>query len=201
MSPRTPEQFAQLRQRSREAILNAATGLFARKGYDATTTDEIAREAGVSKGLIYHHFRGKEAILEALLDNFTDTTLGMAALREGTVQERTTALIAFIRSWFQEIRSNPAMVKLGIQFHNDPSMVRIARKKQSALLNAYLEVFTALFRDLGSNDPGAETFLLGSVLDGIGLNYIAMPDVIPLDRIESLLVQYYTNLRTEPQNT
>lgn len=194
MSPRNPEKSAELRERSRGAILAAATELFARKGYDATTTEEIATKAGISKGLIYHHFVSKEAILEGLLDHIMALTLDIPALRTGSVDERRAALIRFIASWFQNIRTNPSLVKLGIQFHNDPSMVRIARRKQDAMVAQYLAVFSTLFRDLGSPDPDAETFMLGALMDGIGLNYHAMPDAVPLERIEKLLVHYYTGL-------
>ena len=198
MCPRSPEQSAILRQKSRTAILHAATELFARKGYAATKTEEIAKRAGVSKGLIYNHFTSKESILETLLESLTESTLGLRTLQEGSVESRAAALIAFIHTWFGEIRTNPALVKLGIQFHSDPAMIRIARKKQDELMERYLGVFSTLFRDLGSSDPEAETFLLGSLLDGIGLNYTAMPESIPLDRIEALIVGYYSSLRGVP---
>mgnify|MGYP003378827885 CR=1 FL=1 len=55
-----------------------------------------------------------------------ELTLDIPALRSGSIDERRAALVRFIHSWFQGIRTNPALVKLGIQFHNDPSMVRIA---------------------------------------------------------------------------
>lgn len=54
-------------QQRADRILDAAARLFARYGYDKTTVDEIAREAGVSKGAIYLHWPGKEALAEALL--------------------------------------------------------------------------------------------------------------------------------------
>jgi AcrR family transcriptional regulator len=47
-------------------ILDAAARLFAHYGYDKTTVDDIAREAGVSKGAIYLHFKGKDELFEGL---------------------------------------------------------------------------------------------------------------------------------------
>lgn len=192
MSPRSKQKSEDLRQKSRAAILKAATELFAYKGYAATTTDEIARRAGISKGLIYHHFKSKEALLNALLDEFMVKTLAIPELAAGDIGARRTALVNFIHMWFREIRLNPALVKLGIQFHNDPAMIRIARKKQDGMLERYMATFASLFRDLGFTDPEMEVFLLGSLMDGIGLNYHAMPDAVPLDRMEHFLVQYYS---------
>lgn len=51
------------------AILAAAARLFANKGYDATSTREIAEAAGVTKPTIYYYFHSKEGILNALLSS------------------------------------------------------------------------------------------------------------------------------------
>jgi AcrR family transcriptional regulator len=48
------------------AVLDAAKTLFVAKGFDATSVDEIAREAQSSKGAVYHHFRDKQAIFTEL---------------------------------------------------------------------------------------------------------------------------------------
>ena len=50
------------------AILAAAQQLFAKRGFAATTIDDIAGRAGVAKGAVYHHFGSKEEILERVLD-------------------------------------------------------------------------------------------------------------------------------------
>ena len=52
----------------RAAILDAALLVFAERGYHAASIDEIAREAGVSKALIYEHFASKQALWASLLD-------------------------------------------------------------------------------------------------------------------------------------
>jgi TetR/AcrR family acrAB operon transcriptional repressor len=49
-------------------ILNAAGGLMTRYGYDKTSMDDIASEAGVSKGALYLEWSGKEALFDALLE-------------------------------------------------------------------------------------------------------------------------------------
>ena len=48
---------------TRERIVEAARSLFAEKGFDRTTTAEIAREAGISEGTIYRHFKSKKELL------------------------------------------------------------------------------------------------------------------------------------------
>lgn len=60
----------------RAAILSAATRLFAGKGFENTTTSEIAREAGVAEGTLYHHFVSKD---EIFLTIFNETIGGYLA--------------------------------------------------------------------------------------------------------------------------
>lgn len=53
---------------AKNKILIAASEVFARKGYDAETMQDIAEKCGLSKGAIYHHFKSKEKIMQALGD-------------------------------------------------------------------------------------------------------------------------------------
>src|SRR5204862_425659 len=55
-------------ERSRTQSLDAALQLFSHNGYGATSVADIAEEAGVSKGNVYHHFSDKETIFRELLD-------------------------------------------------------------------------------------------------------------------------------------
>lgn len=61
-------------QRSRRQVLDAALDLFSHRGYRATSVREIAENAGVSTGNVYHHFPDKEGIFRALLDEFWTIT-------------------------------------------------------------------------------------------------------------------------------
>ena len=52
----------------REQILDAAMRVFAEKGFARTTNKDIAREAGITAGLIYHYFESKEAVFKAIIE-------------------------------------------------------------------------------------------------------------------------------------
>ena len=52
----------------REQIIDAAMRVFAQKGYSNATNKDIAREAGITPGLIYYYFESKEALLYAILE-------------------------------------------------------------------------------------------------------------------------------------
>jgi AcrR family transcriptional regulator len=61
-------------ERSRRHVLDAALHLFSHRGYRATTVRDIADEAKVSTGNVYHHFPDKESIFRTLLDEFWSIT-------------------------------------------------------------------------------------------------------------------------------
>jgi AcrR family transcriptional regulator len=56
-------------QATRAHLIEVATGLFASRGYDGTSIEAVLAESGASRGSLYHHFPGKEALFEAVLEN------------------------------------------------------------------------------------------------------------------------------------
>ncbi|WP_407894316.1 TetR/AcrR family transcriptional regulator [Lacticaseibacillus sp. N501-2] len=62
-----------------QAVLAASLELFAQKGYDATSTADIAHRAGVSEGTIFKRFRTKEGLLQAVLGPFLNQVMPRAA--------------------------------------------------------------------------------------------------------------------------
>ena len=94
--PRTPQANQQIREDTTENILRAAKKVFARKG-SAAKMEEIAAEAGISKGLAYHYFPGKDAIFVALLRQMIISPDEMRAIVRripGTPGERLTRIVS-----------------------------------------------------------------------------------------------------------
>src|SRR5437763_16029494 len=60
------------RREARDELLTAALRVFARRGYRDAGVDEVAAEAGYSKGALYWHFSGKEELLTALIEERID---------------------------------------------------------------------------------------------------------------------------------
>lgn len=64
----------------REQLLDIALDLFAKQGFDATSTQQIANAAGVTQGLVFHYFGSKEGLLNAVLSTRHSFTSQMAEL-------------------------------------------------------------------------------------------------------------------------
>lgn len=60
---------------AKDRIMKVATSLFAEKGFDAATVDEIASKAKVNKALIYYYFKNKDDLLSKIFDNFMEESL------------------------------------------------------------------------------------------------------------------------------
>lgn len=68
MSPRTSQQFEEIREEKKNLIMNAALEQFANVGFHAATISQIAKHAGISKGLMYNYFRSKEELLAGIIN-------------------------------------------------------------------------------------------------------------------------------------
>jgi TetR/AcrR family transcriptional regulator len=61
-------KFFNLDKEKQDRIINAAIKVFAQKGYDSASTNEIVKEAGISKGLLFHYFQNKKQLFLFLFD-------------------------------------------------------------------------------------------------------------------------------------
>lgn len=82
---------------TRDRLIEVATRLFAAHGFDGTSIETVLRESGMSRGSLYHHFPGKDALFGAVLEDLEariatdlaaatrDVTDPVAALRAGCI--------------------------------------------------------------------------------------------------------------------
>jgi len=106
-------------ERSRTQILDAALKLFSHRGYGATSVQEIAEAAGVSKGNLYHHFADKETIFRELLDQYFQAMTKPdfpfnQALATGTFPENLEALGRAARETVQDYRQHVALIYVDV---------------------------------------------------------------------------------------
>ncbi|MDX6208162.1 MAG: hypothetical protein QOE24_553 [Frankiales bacterium] len=88
----------------REQLLDVGRSLFAEKGFDGTSIEEIAGRAGVSKPVVYEHFGGKEGLYAVVVDREVSRMLGTVAegLSGGTARElleqAAMALLSYVEN-------------------------------------------------------------------------------------------------------
>jgi AcrR family transcriptional regulator len=109
----------------RALILEAARGLFARNGFHATGTNEIAAAADCSEPIIYKHFASKQALLAAVIE---ECGLEMRAALERTLAEHTDPLDAYA-TFARSLVSEPRFIEitrlrtLALSLADDPTIL------------------------------------------------------------------------------
>src|SRR2546423_13061472 len=103
------------REARRNAILDGAAEVFGTKGFEATRMDDVAKAAGIAKGLLYKHFPSKDALFEALVDRqgraYVAELRGvlLAADVAGNPMEATRRGLAL---WLRQVSGDPATFQL-----------------------------------------------------------------------------------------
>jgi TetR/AcrR family fatty acid metabolism transcriptional regulator len=106
----TPTRSA--RQDRRQAILDSAVRVFARRGFHACRVSDIADEAGVAYGLVYHYFGSKDSVLDTLFLERWNIMLEMIAEVDATdvsAREKLYAIASFI---VDSYRHDPDLMKV-----------------------------------------------------------------------------------------
>lgn len=171
----------------KEAILEAATKLFAQRGFSATPTSVIAKEAGVAEGLIFHYFQTKEGILFSLLTEMTESYISGSRNRMNDCSTGLDAIKAIIRFHFQFSRENSDA--LAVLIRDFPFSVPRKSKTVSKFRKNGVDSVTGLWGeciDRGKKDgsirevPSMETAIsLTGMLTGVSRLQILGPMEIP----------------------
>jgi len=96
----------------RRRILAAAVRVFAAQGYEATRVGDVAKEAGVAYGLVYHYFGSKDAVLEAVFHEQWGRLLAAVALAEETGKTAPEQLGLVVKIVLRTWRDDPDLVRL-----------------------------------------------------------------------------------------
>jgi AcrR family transcriptional regulator len=107
----------------REQILGRALKLFAAQGFDATSTRQIAKEAGIAEGLIFHYFPTKASLLAALLENRRSFRSELRAILEGGEDRPAPEVLREVASgWLATLRRDAELVVLFITAQTNPEV-------------------------------------------------------------------------------
>jgi len=116
----------------RRAILHAAVRVFAEKGYHGCRIADVARQAGVAYGLVYHYFRNKEELLENVFaEQWAIFIAAIRAIREGpgSASERLAGVCRFAVDVF---KTAPAAVRvLLLEVARTPNVMRAGSTRQT----------------------------------------------------------------------
>jgi AcrR family transcriptional regulator len=177
-----------MKAESRSAIIEAALELFAKKGFSATTTEQIAGKARVSKGLIFTHFPTKQDLLLAIINEEFDRLLPGSHDANDAHSPRER-FISLVDSWMDLLKNKPLLVRLTLQLNLDDEYRKLMRKKGKQYVEIYFERMRDLLVQLGSKNPYLDSYLLSLIFDGFASNYTVAPDLFPIDAVKDYFVK------------
>ena len=189
MSPRTQIQNKKIREESQEKILTAAFNLMSARGYDSTCIAQIAKEAGVSKGLMYNYFHSKEDLLKALIDR---TLRDGEKIMEGVFSDDPAETLENVFKWyFNELRNNLSEWKFISEIMLRADTFSFVKDFVSVKLEEYTKLFSTLLQELEFENPIEEAYVIGGLFDGIGFQCLVVGDDYPIDQMEKYLISKY----------
>lgn len=193
MSPKSAELFALERESSIARLLKAAVKVFTAKGYHAGSMAQIAKAAKISKGLAYHYFDSKEALLVALAEQRIQEMLPLVRGLE-TIQDPKKRLFFLVDFVLKELVENTEKLRFFNSLYLNADGVRAIEKAMKKYPGQFERIFQAeraLYSDLGFPDPDIEAMFLRSLLQGMSLEYMLAPKDYPLEHIRNKLLARY----------
>jgi len=198
MTPRKPEDFANIRKKSKQSIIKAATKIFAKYGFHNASIVNIAEKANISKGLIYHYFDSKDDLLQSIFSQgfpFFDEILKIDNKDINAIGKIEILLDNFVKSlqdnfefWklYQSIVSNPTVS------HRLDDFKKYYESVFSPLL---FSIFSELYDNKDSVQIQTEVLLFAALMDGVAFDFIIIGEKYPLEAIKKNILKKYKSMQ------
>jgi len=190
MSPRTEQQFEEIRETRKREIMDTALELFATEGFDVTPISKIASMAGISKGLLYNYFDSKEDLIKTIIFNGIDSlTRFIDPNQDGILTKEEMKY--FLEEMINALVEERNYWRLYFNLFFQPHVLKLVEKRLAVMVQTYLKMLTEYFAASGSEDPHTEAIFFGALLDGIGFQFMVDPDNFPLEKVKNKLLKMY----------
>ena len=149
-------------ERRQQEVVEIAAGLFARRGFQATTMDELSAATGLQSGGLYHYIGSKQRLLLEIFGQLMDPLLEQAAAIEASEEDAETKLRTLVHAWVAHIETHLdhmsvfAQERHAIEREPEWEQVRASR-------DAFEAILARLLRANGVTDRLQHFALLGMV--------------------------------------
>lgn len=160
-----PTQRSQAKADRRIALLTAASSLFAERGFNGVSLEDLGAAAGVSGPAVYRHFSGKQAVLGAILVEVSENLLsgGQAVIdRAGSDEEALHGLVSFHVDF---ALNNPDVIR--VQDRDLASLTDADRVAVRSLQRTYVELWVHVLSRLHPNVDAAHLRIRAHAVFGL----------------------------------
>lgn len=187
MSPKSAKQVNDIRTQKKELILNVALELFAENGFHATSISQIAKKAGISKGLTYNYFESKKAVLDEIINKAFDSIYSEFDLNDdGVLSEEEFR--HFVKHIFKIMRGNTDFWKLYFSLMFQPTISDSVQHDYGDVSQKIFKVFYQFVINNGSKDPESDLLVISALLKGAFITGIAAPHFFTKDNLDDKIV-------------
>ena len=176
----------------KNTVIEVATMLFAKNGFENTSITSICLEAKVSKGLVYHHFKSKEAILIEIFTQVTEQMVEMNNDSKSSINPNKQ-LQQLIENIFSQLKENKHIFQFNLNIMFQPSTRKILNKQIEQRANLLFSAIKRIFDKISEEKSEILSYLFIAEIDGIALNYLSVFNNYPLEKIKNELLKKYTN--------
>jgi len=155
------------REERRSQILEAASNVFGRLGFESARMEDVAKEAGIAKGLLYKHFASKDALFRALVDRQGSSyarDLRTALAETEPSVEPSQALRAGLAFWLRMVKDDRASFNL-----TDPGVHDAYEGLRESLRGVIADAVRAAEPDLPEPFPRYIAALIQGAAENLGL--------------------------------
>jgi AcrR family transcriptional regulator len=150
---------------SLESLLAVAVAVFNERGYEATSMDELALRAGITKSAIYHHVPGKEELLRLAVDRALDGLFAVTREPEATTGPAIDRLEHVVRGSVRVLTAELPFVTLLLRVRGNTDVERAALERRREFDRIVSDLVRAAERE-GSVRPDVDPAVIGRLLFG-----------------------------------
>jgi len=189
MSPRTKEQFRGIREERKKQIQEAALEVFAKNGYHKASISQIAKEANISKGLVYNYFENKEELLLQVMSDGIEYLL--RSYKHQSQEKASDELRKMIKTSFDMMDEDHNHWRLYFSTMMQSEVQQLVMTELMETLMPVFENLTRIFTELEFKEPFNEARIFGAMLDGLGMNYLLDAESFPKEYCINRLCEIY----------
>lgn len=187
MSPRTPAEFANIRNESKSRIRIAALEVFAESGYHSASISQIAKKAGVSKGLMYNYFESKEQLLEQVVEGLYQEGIKDFEVEVWERLEGLEKLKWVINKSFDGIKKNININRLLTMLIIQKDIGSVVVKMLMDKKKAHAEALENILAELGSENAYKDSMLISALINGVFIQYLYNQNDFPFEMMKEMI--------------
>lgn len=192
-------------ERTRTSILNAAIDCFYERGYFNTTTENIAQQAGVSRGAMLHHFPTRADLIRAAVEHLNQLRLDMFTEEESRIQEGAehSRVDEGIDAYWRQLNTREFVVfhELKVAARTDRELASVLTPTLKAYDHGWGQATSQVFPDLAQSEAFTRTvYMTRYLLEGMAVSGMVdgmqVPEKMLMDWLKEELHRSYQDVRT-----